>query len=133
MEAVSVDSPWSDIDYADLDAGIRRAVRVLREAGVETFESCEGGLGHPENPGGEHAYPEPTVRFHGGDGAGWKALGVLLDHGLPVGALRRTWPLPIQRSDRSLLGSDLHAAAQLTFGHSLHSGLLPVPDTRWAL
>ncbi len=28
-------------------------VEVLRAAGVETFESCEGGAGH--------SYPEPTV------------------------------------------------------------------------
>ncbi|MGH7475244.1 MAG: hypothetical protein ACRELD_03060 [Longimicrobiales bacterium] len=32
-----------------LDAGIRSAVRLLIDAGVETFESCEGGLGH-EHP-----------------------------------------------------------------------------------
>ena len=29
-----------------LDPGIAGAVAVLREAGVETFESCEGGHGH---------------------------------------------------------------------------------------
>jgi hypothetical protein len=40
-----------------LDPGIAPAVLVLRDAGVETFESCEGGEGH--------SYPEPTVRFHG--------------------------------------------------------------------
>lgn len=83
---------WTDEDYSDLDEGIRAAVRVLREAGVETFESCQGGPGHPENPAGQHAYPEPTVRFYGDAGAGWKALGVLVEHDLPVGALRRTWP-----------------------------------------
>lgn len=68
----------------DLDAGIREAVRVLRAAGVETFESCQGGAGH--------AYPEPTVRFHGDEGAGWEALGALIRQGLPIGDLRRTWP-----------------------------------------
>jgi hypothetical protein len=75
---------YEPLDLDDLDAGIRRAVEVLRAHGVETFESCEGG--------GAHAYPEPTVRFHGNDGAGWKALGVLIDYGLPIGDLRRTWP-----------------------------------------
>ena len=44
-------------DYEILDSGIRDAVRILAEAGVETFESCQGGEGH--------AYAEPTVRFHG--------------------------------------------------------------------
>jgi hypothetical protein len=69
---------------ADVDPGIRSAVRALREAGVETFESCEGGDGH--------ACPEPTVRFHGGAGAGWHALGVLVTLDFPIGDLRRTWP-----------------------------------------
>lgn len=78
-------SQWTDEDiYSDVDAGIRPAVRALREAGVETFESCEGG--------GHHAYPEPTVRFHGDAGAGWKALGVLIELDFPIGSLRRTWP-----------------------------------------
>jgi hypothetical protein len=40
-----------------LDRGIRDQVAALRECGVETFESCEGGP--------SHAYPEPTVRFYG--------------------------------------------------------------------
>jgi hypothetical protein len=76
---------WTDEDlYPDLDKGICRAVRVLREAGVETFESCQGGEGH--------AYPEPTVRFHGDAGAGWHALSVLISLDFPIGDLRRTWP-----------------------------------------
>jgi len=29
-----------------LDTGIRKAVEILRKHGIETFESCEGGLGH---------------------------------------------------------------------------------------
>jgi hypothetical protein len=37
-----------------LDPGIRRYVEVLNEAGVETFESCQGGEGH--------AYPCRTGR-----------------------------------------------------------------------
>jgi len=53
------------------------------DAGVETFESCEGGDGQ--------AFTEPTVRFHGALGAGFRALSVCLDYGLPVLALHRTW------------------------------------------
>src|SRR4051812_9208509 len=37
----------------ELDAGIRQAVLILRRAGIETFESCEGGDGH--------AFEVPTV------------------------------------------------------------------------
>ena len=68
-----------------LDAGIRVAVEALRAAGVETFESCEGGSGH--------AYPEPTVRFHGGAHEGFKALSVAMQACLPVSGLRRVWPI----------------------------------------
>lgn len=66
-----------------LDGGICRAVERLQEAGIETFESCEGGEGH--------AYPEPTVAFHGVPEAGWRALAVCFALGLPVASLRRVW------------------------------------------
>ena len=81
-------SPWGvdfDIDYPDLDPGIRDAVKILMDSGVETFESCEGGHGH--------AYPEPTVRFYGSRSAGWHALWAAQSHGLRAEALRRTWPV----------------------------------------
>ena len=68
-----------------LDPGIRRAVLILRRGGVETFESCDGGPGHP--------YPEPTIRFHGTAWAGFKALAVAMEHGLPVLDLRRVWDI----------------------------------------
>lgn len=66
-----------------LDKGIERAVLILQEAGIETYESCEGGSGH--------SYPEPTVRFHGDRSEGFKALAIAMQHGLPVVALRRIW------------------------------------------
>lgn len=66
-----------------IDLGIVRAVVVLDAAGVETFESREGGAGH--------SYPEPTVRWHGTPADGWRALGVLMTYGLPVRRLSRTW------------------------------------------
>jgi hypothetical protein len=71
------------VDLARIDRGIRREVEVLDLAGVETFESCQGGDGH--------SYPEPTVRFHGTAAAGWHALAVLVAHGMPVRRLSRTW------------------------------------------
>jgi hypothetical protein len=72
-----------------LDEGIRGAVAVLRRAGIETFESCEGGSGH--------AYPEPTVRFHGQHPEGFRALAAALvdqdEIGFRVGELPRDWRL----------------------------------------
>lgn len=66
-----------------LDRGISYAVKVLRDSGVETFESCEGGDGH--------AFLEPTVRFNGGKAAGFHAVACAMNHGLPVADLRRFW------------------------------------------
>ncbi len=68
-----------------IDTGIRPYVETLRAAGVETFESCEGGEGH--------SMPEPTVRFHGERPEGFRALAVALQLGLPVADLRRYWPV----------------------------------------
>jgi len=68
-----------------LDKGIEKAVHGLVESGIETFESCQGGRGH--------AYPEPTVRFHGGKAEGFRALSVALQAGLKVAGLRRVWPV----------------------------------------
>lgn len=68
-----------------LDKGIADAVVALRAAGIETFESCEGGDGH--------SYSEPTIRFHGSRAEGFRALAAALQRGLRVVALRRTWPI----------------------------------------
>jgi len=71
------------IDELGLDSGITHAVRVLRGAGVETYESCQGGKGH--------AYPEPAVRFHGESSEGFRALAIAMQAQLPVAELRRVW------------------------------------------
>lgn len=78
----------SDVSYAKqwgmpLDRAISYAVKVLRDAGIETFESCEGGPGH--------AFLEPTIRFHGGQEAGFAALAYAVAAELPVAELRRFW------------------------------------------
>ena len=80
----------SAIDFIEgtglpLDAGIKPYVIALRDAGIETFESCEGGEGH--------ALPEPTVRFHGGMAEGFKAFGLARERGLPVLSLRLAYPV----------------------------------------
>ena len=66
-----------------LDPGIKAAVERLKACGIETFESCEGGIGH--------AFTEPTIRFRGTPEAGWRAFSVCLAYGLPVLCLRRVW------------------------------------------
>jgi hypothetical protein len=68
-----------------IDRGILREVTILRDNGIETFESCEGGSGH--------SFPEPTVRFHGGQAEGFKALAVALENGLRVDQLRRYYQI----------------------------------------
>ena len=68
-----------------LDVGIAQEVETLRAAGVETFESCQGGSGH--------AYPEPTVRFYGDPAEGFRALAAAIKGGLRVAAIRRAWPV----------------------------------------
>src|SRR5438270_12828316 len=66
-----------------LDRGIERAVLALRSAGLETWESCEGGPGH--------AFLEPTVRFNGDLQEGLRAVSAALEAGLKVHQLRRVW------------------------------------------
>jgi hypothetical protein len=68
-----------------LDAGIAPFVEVLRAAGIDTIESCEGGP--------DHAAAEPTVWINGERAEGFRALAVCAEHGLPLFALRRTWPI----------------------------------------
>lgn len=69
----------------ELDAGIREYVLALREGGIETFESCEGGEGHP--------FPQPTIRFHGTSGEGFRALAVAKERGLPISCIRMSYPV----------------------------------------
>jgi hypothetical protein len=68
-----------------LDREIEKYVRQLQACGIETFESCEGGIGH--------AYFEPTIRFHGTPESGWRAVAACLAYGLPIGSLRRVWDI----------------------------------------
>lgn len=80
------DRPTLDAEVlAALDPGIRDYVAKLRSGGVETFESCQGGAGH--------AFPEPTIRFHGPTSAGFRALAVALELGIPVANLRLAYPI----------------------------------------
>src|SRR5208337_2020781 len=71
--------------YESLDPKIRPIVKILYEHGIETFESCDGGP--------RHAYPEPTVCFHGQQSEGFKALAIALQHGVRVSELRRYYSI----------------------------------------
>jgi len=85
-----------------LDRWISYAVKVLRDNGVETFESCDAGRGH--------CFPEPTIRFHGGHCEGLRAVAIAQTFGLPVADLRRRWVL----QDGELVGPEW----QMTFVRS---------------
>ena len=68
-----------------LDGGIAPFVGVLREHGIHTIESCQGGEGH--------FFYEPIIRFHGERDQGWKALHIAQERGWPVSQLRRCWSI----------------------------------------
>lgn len=68
-----------------LDPGIAHVVAVLREQGVHTYESCEGGT--------DHSYRDPTVRFYGSQAEGWRVLAVCKERGLRVRHLARCWDM----------------------------------------
>lgn len=70
---------------SQIDPVIAPYVAKLRDAGVETFESCQGG--------GGHAYAEPTIRFYGDRSEGFRALATAMRQELPVVELRRVWPV----------------------------------------
>lgn len=66
-----------------LDEEIAPYVEVLVEGGIETYESCQGG--------DEHSYSEPTIRFHGDNSEGFRALAIALQLQLPVKSVNRCW------------------------------------------
>ena len=69
-----------------VDKGIGLAVGILLRNGVETFESCEGGT--------DHAFTQPTIRFYiSSPGSIWKAVEILIQHGLPIYEVRITWDI----------------------------------------
>ncbi len=94
-----------------IDSGIAREVQVLQDSGVETVESCQGGQGHP--------FPEPTVRFAGDKSEGLRALGVALQNGLRVTALRRVWTI--------IDGEAVGPIWEMTFNHPDGAGAKAIP------
>lgn len=76
---------------------------------METTESCAGGQGHP--------FPEPTVRFCGGQAQGLRALAVAMQGGLMVSELRRVWSVQD--------GEPVGPHWEMTFSHT-GRGCVPV-------
>lgn len=74
-----------DTFYADLDPGIRFAVKVLHAHGIDTCQSCEGGPGH--------SYPAPTVDMRGSahEQPAFAALHHLETYGLEVTSVAQVW------------------------------------------
>jgi hypothetical protein len=69
-----------------VDDGIIGVVRLLRDAGVHTYSSCQGGgylLGH--------GYLLPTVCFEGDDEEGERAEKIADGAGYQVRQISRTW------------------------------------------
>jgi hypothetical protein len=94
------------IDWSKIDSGIAYELRILRDNGIETTESCQGGQGHP--------FPVPTIRFCGGRAAGFKAVEIAVTYGLKMSELRRVWNM----QDGELTGPEW----EITF-YELHSRL----------
>ena len=71
-----------------LDPLIAPYVRLLNEHGIETVESCQMTDGHMDGLPGDGL---PWIDFRGDAGAGYRAVGVALEFGLPVVRLIREW------------------------------------------
>ncbi len=77
MENWMIDGPDA------LDNGIIGVVKVLREAEIDTFDSCQGGPGH--------ASSRPIVWFTGDENEGFRAEAVATEAGFQVFHIARFW------------------------------------------
>ncbi len=66
-----------------LDPDIRPYVETLREHGVETIESCQGGPGH--------STAGPYISFRGPAGEGLRVAGIAQNLGWPITRMRKEW------------------------------------------
>ena len=71
------------INYDDIDDGIMGAVKMLRSAGIETFESCQGGPGH--------AHHHPVIWFTGDAQEGFRAEQIATEAGYQVYHIAQFW------------------------------------------
>lgn len=81
------------LDLNELDPGIRRYVKIIRDIGVETIQSCQGR----DNPGwhpdidGPHHGDWPYITFDAAPADMFIALGAALKEGLPVRSIEQSW------------------------------------------
>ena len=75
---------WMEYGPDALDDGIIGVVKVLMAAGVETFNSCQGG-----GPAFGHAHMMPVVSFKGDEDAGRRAERIATEAGYQVFQLAR--------------------------------------------
>lgn len=80
-------------DYKELDPGIQRFVKILREAGILTLSSCEGRKkpGHDPERDGPHHGDWPYVLLNATAADAYIAVGAALKEGLPVRSIEQTW------------------------------------------
>ena len=78
-----VDFNEQDGPIEGLDPKISQIVKVLRENGIETCQSCQGGPGHSSH--------KPYVDFRGYAADGPLAVGIAMMCGMPVASLSRKW------------------------------------------
>jgi hypothetical protein len=83
----------SQIRWKQLDAGIRKAVRVLRDHGIQTLSSCEGREqpGYSPKRDGPHHGDWPYIIIDGTAADALIAMGAALKHGLPVRSIEQSW------------------------------------------
>ena len=74
---------WGVLIARTQDSAARSKPRLHRCGPLTLL--CEGSPGH--------AFLEPTIRFHGQQEEGFRALAVALEHGLPVDSIRRYWSI----------------------------------------
>lgn len=103
-----------------LDLGIAHVVDLIerhgKALGIQTSEACDGSPGH--------SYPVPTVGFYGSPGAAWHALGIALDHGLPVVDLAQVWAI-------GPVGPEGPPVWELRFRLEVRGGLVTPPMEQW--
>lgn len=81
------------VELLALDPGIREAVRILRDSGIDTLSSCEGRRSpgyHPKRDGPHHG-DWPYVILNGTTADAFMALGAVLRQGLPVRSIEQSW------------------------------------------
>lgn len=80
-------------NFDSLDPGIRRAVEVLHNAGIETLSSCEGrnNPGYSPKRDGPHHGDWPYVILSGTLADAFIALGAVMKEGLKVRSIEQSW------------------------------------------